>query len=166
MRIIKVWIFSFSGQQLFCKEYEDCSIPVQDRPQDSFMTNMLNTGVVHSFLNFFNSHVVKKYCDLMMFDDILFTFYYMFEDTLKFITLIITQIDKKIELEVQTHVLQKVARSISCDFSESYKEVMGDLQVNLNIFKPFEERCDQILHDIAGELETDLKEQRIKINGF
>ena len=159
MRILKIWIFSQGGQQLFIKEYDTAG-------SDSIVPNMLNAGVIHSFLNFFNTQIVRKYCDLMLFDDILFTFHYVFDDSIKFITLMITQIDKKIDLEIQANVLHKVARSISYDFSEAFKGVMEDVKINLNIFKPFESRCDEILHGMADELESELQDLKVKINGF
>ena len=84
MRILKIWIFSFAGQQLFLKEYGSIeSIQADNNVQDTAVASMLNTGVIHSFLNFFNSILVRKYCDLMLFDDILLTFHYMFDDDVK-----------------------------------------------------------------------------------
>lgn len=167
MKILKIWIFSFAGQQLFLKDYGSIkSVAAPDPAQDAMVANMLNTGVVHSFLNFFNSILVKKYCDIMLFDDILFTFDYMFDGSLKFITLLLTRIDKTIELEAQADILKNLAKRISYNFAETYRDVVDIMQVNLNIFKPFEEDCDRILHDIADELQTKLKQQKMRINGF
>ncbi|MHA1652332.1 MAG: hypothetical protein ACTSYB_19275 [Candidatus Helarchaeota archaeon] len=145
MRILKLWIFSLNGQQLFFKEYENF--------QDNILSNMLNTGVIHSFINFFNTYLVKKYCDLILFDDILFTFDYMHEASLPFITLVITKIDKRIELDVQIKVLKKVAQRISQEFHDCYDEIMIEMKNNLNYFQKFEKKCDNLLQSYTKTLD-------------
>ncbi len=153
MRILKIWIFqSQSGQPLFFKEYENLA--------DNIVSNLLNTSILHSFINFFNSHLVLRNCDLILFDEILFTFHYMEDTPFKFTTLLVTRIDKKIDFEVQSKVLQKVATNISREFHDCYKEVMEEIQHNLTAFEPFGERCDILLHKLANEIKT------IKLNGF
>jgi hypothetical protein len=145
---------SSSGQQLFFKEYEK-------HAQENIVSNMLNTGAIHSFINFFNNHLVKKECDLILFDDILFTFDYFGNDaSLPFTTLIVTKIDKKLEFEVQSNVLKKVASSISKEFCECYNEVMVEKKNEIEYFSPFTKKCDLLLHNFASSLES------VSINNF
>jgi hypothetical protein len=146
MKILKIWIFTLGGQQLFFKEYN------QTEPSDNMVANLLNTGVINSFITFFNHYLVKKLCDMMLFGDILFNFHYCLDHELKSTILVITQIDKQIDLEVQMKVLQKVARKIGEDFHDCYKEVFEELQYNLDSFKPFGDRCDKIIHEIAEQI--------------
>lgn len=155
MKILKIWIFTLGGQQLFFKEYEQVENEniKENGEKNNFVPNLLNIGVINSFITFFNNYLIKKMTDIILFDDILFTFHYNLDNSLKFTTLLITQINKQIDLEVQMKVLKKVAKSISDDFYECYKEVFEELQHNLDTFKPFEQRCDQILQDVADELE-------------
>jgi hypothetical protein len=145
MKILKIWIFTLGGQQLFFKEYE------RMEPSDNLVANLLNTGVINSFITFFNNYLVKRLCDAMLFGDILFNFYYSLDNELKSIILIITRIDLKFDLEVQLKVLQKVAQKIGEDFHECYKEVFEQLEHNLNGFTPFGDRCDEIIHEMAGQ---------------
>ena len=155
MKILKIWIFSLGGLQLFFKEYE------RTEPNDNLVANLLNTGVLSSFITFFNNYLVKRLCNAMLFGDILFNFHYILDNELKCIILVITRIDKQIDLEVQMQVLQKVAQKIGEDFYDCYKEVFEKLQHNLDSFKPFGDRCDKIIHEIAGQIS-----RSIKLNGF
>jgi hypothetical protein len=152
MRILKIWLISLNGQQLFFKEYENV--------EDNIVSNMLNTGVIHSFINFFNTHLVQRYCDFILFDDILFTFHYMLNAPVAFTTLVVTRIDKKIAFETQSKVLRKVAESISIEFTECYKEVMVEEQCNISLFEPFGLRCDSLLQKFASDSAA------VPINGF
>lgn len=145
MKILKIWIFTLGGQQLFFKEYD------RTEPSDNMVANLLNTGVINSFITFFNNYLVKKLCDIILFDDILFNFDYCLDNELKSTILVISQIDKQIDLEVQLKVLQKVARKIAEDFYDCYKEVFEELQHNLDSFKPFGDRCDKIIHEMEGK---------------
>jgi hypothetical protein len=145
MKILKIWIFTLGGQQLFFKEYE------RAEPGDNLVANLLNTGVINSFITFFNNYLVKRLCDAMLFGDILFNFHYCLDNELKSIILVITRIDLRFDLEVQLKVLQKVAQKIGEDFHDCYKEVFEELQHNLDGFRPFGDRCDKIIHEIAGQ---------------
>ena len=155
MKILKIWIFSLGGLQLFFKEYE------RTEPHDNLVANLLNTGVLSSFITFFNNYLVKRLCDAMLFGDILFNFHYSLDKALKNIILVITRIDKQIDLEVQMKVLKKVAQKISEDFYDCYKEVFEEMQHNLNSFKPFGDRCDKIIQEITGE-----SDRSVNLNGF
>ncbi|MDD1778905.1 MAG: hypothetical protein LUQ65_12140 [Candidatus Helarchaeota archaeon] len=145
MKILKIWIFTLGGQQLFFKEYE------RIEPSDNLVANLLNTGVISSFLTFFNNYLMKRLCNVMLFGDIVFNFDYSLGNALKNIILVITRIDLKFDLEVQLKVLHTVARKIGEDFHDCYKEVFEQLQHNLNGFKPFEDRCDEIINNMAGQ---------------
>ena len=145
MKILKIWIFTLGGQQLFFKEYE------RMEPSDNLVANLLNTGVISSFLTFFNNYLMKRLCNVMLFGDIVFNFDYSLGNALKNIILVITRIDLKFDLEVQLKVLQRVARKIGEDFHECYKEVFEHLQHNLNGFTPFGDRCDEIIREMAGQ---------------
>jgi hypothetical protein len=168
MKILKIWIFTLGGQQLFFKEYEQPEEEgiIVNSEKNNIVPNLLNTGVINSFVTFFNNYLVKKLCDIILFDDILFSFHYNLDSPLNCITLVITSIDKQIDLEMQMKVLKKVANKISDDFCECYREVFLELQHNLDSFKSFEDRCDKILHDTADELAQRLNGRSMKINGF
>ncbi len=133
------------GNQLFFKEYENY--------EDNIVSNMLNTGAVHSFVNFFNSYMVKKLCDFMLFDDVLFIYDYMMDSPVQFVTLVVTRIDKKVDFETQAKALKKVAQHVSREFYECYNEVMSEMQLQIEAFEPFSERCDALLSKIANELD-------------
>jgi hypothetical protein len=161
MKVLNVIIFAEGGKRLFVHDYDS-------KIYQHFAIDHL-VGFFETFHQLFNVAIVQQQMGMVLFENVMLVFDYFQKTTegygtIKFTTVVVSEIDRTVPFDPQEIVLRRVAEQISIDFYSKYQEELYEVFRTwlgaINKFQGFKRHLNTIVLNkavITAEVIEDLK---------